>query len=248
MVDALAVELDPDSASEFSRSVPESVHRAAIGQVVTGRTGDDGNAQRQVDREFVGSTTQDVALIDERRHDAGKRRAFHGHHAGEPRVNRQCEHVASERRECSRCGIEGVEVDEQIARLAERCGRRVIDEGQATGRLVGIGADAPRGELEHQSGEIGLEDLGCPVLGSRPVFELAPEAVGGPGLGASRPSGALLGRSAARCHRGESSHTGPRVEPRFASEARIDDDADTVDRQRGLRDVGAQHDASTPGR
>jgi len=76
------------------------------------------------------------------------------------------------------------------------------------------------------------------VVGARP------EADAAAGREAARPPGALVGGGAAdRLH---AEHVDPvaRVEPRDAREARVDHGGDALDRERGLGDVGREHDAT----
>ena len=79
--------------------------------------------------------------------------------------------------------------------------------------------------------------------GRLPCSIAAPQPVRDARLGAPGPAGALVGRVTADRHRRQTSHAGPRVEPRRPGEAAVDDDAHAFDRQRRLGDVGRQHDA-----
>ena len=60
-----------------------------------------------------------------------------------------------------------------------------------------LGGRAPRGQLQRQTGEVDLGDLGLEVGPPRGVLELAPQPVGDAGLGASGATGALVGRGPA---------------------------------------------------
>ena len=234
----------PTRRASSRAAVPQPVDRTTVGAIVAGRSGDHGDPQRQVDRELVGATAQHVAFVDQRRDDARERGPLDRHHAGQTRMHRQREHVAAQRRQRTGRGIDRMEIDQQVACLTERSGGRRVDEDQVAGRSVRIRPDAPRGEFEHQPGEVALEDLRGPVFRPGAVFELAPQSIRGTRLGSAGSTRPLLGRCSARGHRGQPCHPGPWIEPRLAGKTGIDHDADPVDGQRGLGDVGAQHHAS----
>ena len=197
------------------------------------------DAQGEVGGQVVGAAAEDVAFLDQRGDHAGQRRPVDRHHPCQAGVHRQAEHRAPERGDRA-VGVDGVEVGEQLAGLGERARRGSVDEPEVV-------AATPRCELEREPGEVGLGDLGRPVPGAGAVFELAPQPVGGAGLGASGAARSLLGRRPARRHRGEPRHSGAGVEARLAGEAAVDDHPDAVDGQRRLGDVGRQHDPSATG-
>ncbi len=84
--------------------------------------------------------------------------------------------------------------------------------------------------------------------GPRAVFHATPQAVGDARLGAPGSSRPLVGRVATDRHGRQPCHPGTGVEARRAGEPAVDDDADTLDRQRRLGDVRRQHDAAAAGR
>ncbi len=107
---------------------------------------------------------------------------------------------------------------------------------------------APCRQLQHQPGQVDLADLGRPVARPGAVVDLAPQAVGDAGLGASRPPCSLIGRVPADRHGRQTGHAGADVEAGRPGQAAVDDDSHAFDRQRGLGDVGGQHDPPPPGR
>ena len=153
-------------------------------------------------------------------------------------MHRQAEHRAAQRRDRA-IGVDGVQVGEQLAGLGERPGRGSVDEAEFV-------PAAPGGEFQRERREVGLNDLGRSVSRAGAVFELAPEPVGSAGLRSPGAPGALFCRGAAGRHGGEPGHPGACVEARLAGEPAVDHHAHTVDRQRGLGDVGGQHDAAPP--
>ena len=138
-------------------------------------------------------------------------------------MHRQSEHRASQR--CDRAiGVDGVQVGEQLAGLGERPRRGSVDEAEFV-------PAAPGSEFQREPGEVGLGDLGRSVLRAGAVLELAPEPVGGAGLGAPGAPGALFGRGAARRDGGEAGHPGACVEARLAGESAVDHHPHPVDCQ-----------------
>ena len=70
-----------------------------------------------------------------------------------------------------------MEVDQQIARLAECDGGWCVDEYQIATGSGRIRPDPPRSEFEHQPGEVALENLRGAVLSAGAVLELAPQPI-----------------------------------------------------------------------
>ena len=193
----------------------------------------------EVGRQIVGTAAEDVALLHQRGDHARQRRPIDGHHPGEARVHGQAEHRSPERRDRP-VVVDGMEVGEQLAGLGERAGGWRVDEAQVV-------AATPRSEFEREPGEVGLGDLGRAVLGAGAVLDLAPQPVRRARLGSPGASRPLLGRRPTRRHRRQPGHPAAGVEARLAGEAAVDHDADAVDGQRRLGDVGRQHHPATPG-
>ncbi len=150
--------------------------------------------------------------------------------------------LLSFRRDAS-LGVDRAERAQQRLCLGERGPGWRIEKRQ----LVGIG-DAPLGEVEHQRGEIGREDLGTPERLERGGLALVPQPIADARLGAARAAATLIGGGTRHAHRLEPGQSDVRLVARHARESGIDDDADAVDRQRGLGDRGRQHDLASPGR
>ena len=88
-------------------------------------------------------------------------------------------------------------------------------------------------------------------LGRREALELAEEALGVEAEAAARPGAPraahpLVGGGLRDPLLGEVPHGGGRVDVQALHLAAVDDEADTVDRDRGLGDVGAHHDLPDP--
>ncbi len=151
------------------------------------------------------------------------------------------EHLAAEVGEQAAV-VERAELAEQGPGGGERLRRRAVDERQ----LLGFGV--PCGELEGESGEVDLGDLGRPVRLAGAVLELAPQPVAGARAGSSGAPGPLVGRRPTRRHGREPRHPGPHVEARRPCEAAVDHDAHPLDRERRLGDVGGQDHPPATGR
>src|SRR4029079_12989586 len=93
-----------------------------------------------------------------------------------------------------------------------------------------------------------LGDLCLEMGATGGVLELAPQPIGDAGFGASGTSGALVGGRSTRADRRESCHPAAEIVSRYTSEAGVDDDPYTADRQRRFGDVGAQHHPPPPTR
>ena len=108
-VDVDRVEVEPDAGApgEVGRPVADAEHGATVGGVVGRRAGDHADAQRQVGGEVVGSTTEHVALVDDRGDDAGQRRLLDRHHPCQSRVDGEPEHRSAERGDRATLPIDG---------------------------------------------------------------------------------------------------------------------------------------------
>ena len=191
---------------------------------------------REVGVAKSGAGAQRIALREQRGDPAGEslesQVAAAQHHVRESRMQAERCHVAAERRDAA-TGVDGLEPCEQVACLRERRRWRRIDPRQGRGVVA-----APAGEFERERREVCLEDLGRGLRQQRVVSRLAPQPVAGAGRGAARASAALVGRRARDAHGFEAAHAGGRVEALPALDAGVDDDANAVDGQAGLRDVG----------
>ena len=237
------VEAHLGTACDVGGAVAHAGHIAPVGSVVV-LAADHPDAQRKVGRQLIGPAAEHVALVEQRGHHAGKgrirgRRA--GDHAGEPWVQGKGQHLAAALGQAAVLG-ECIQSLQQFGRLLDGARGRCVGPAQFVDRR------APRGQFQHQPGEVDLGDLGFQVCTARAVLQLAPQPVGGARLGAPCAPGALVSRGTRRADGGESAHPGALVEAGHAGEAGVDDDPHTVDRQRRLGDVGGQHDPPASGR
>ena len=182
-----------------------------------------------------------VALVDDCRNDAGRGQRCAGDDAGQPGMQREVHHHPTD------VGQPAIRVDrsehrQQLEALAPRPGRRRIGERQPVRRR------APGGQFQCESGEVDGLDLGRSVGQAAAVLDLRPQAVGDAWLGATGATGALVRRVAADRHRRQPRHPGAGVESWRPRESAVDDDADALDGERRLGDVGGEHDPSPPGR
>ena len=141
-------------------------------------------------------------------------------------------------------------VDLQRPELGEH-GEPVGDRaalGRVEEREVLDAAEAERGHLQHDRGEVGALHLRLGLLGAAVVVGLRVQpdrdAVGHP---AAAP-GPLAGGRLADGLDGQPLDLRPAVPPADAGGPAVDDVADAGDRQRRLGDVGRQHDAPCPAR
>src|SRR5690606_17946469 len=133
--------------------------------------------------------------------------------------------------------VQRLERPQEIARLGERRSRRKIEPTQHA-RV----AYAPVRQLDRGRREIRFDDLGRRLRGERRMLAFGPKAVahaGGDAPGAATP---LVCGSSRDANGLESTHARRWIEPRAASESRIDDDAHAFDREAGFGDVGGEHD------
>ncbi len=240
-VDEVGVEVDAETAGEIRSPVADLLDGSPVGLVVAATPGEQPEPEPEIARPVVGAPSQHVALVDQYRQGAAEGRTFADEHASETGMDRQAQHPASDVGDVA-VGVEGVELLEQVSggshRLLRWCGRPC----ELAGRR------APCSQLEQQAGQFDLRDLGRPVARACPVLDLAPQSVARARLdapGAARP---LLGRRTARRHGGEPGHARASVEAGLTCQSGVHHHADALDRERGLGDVGCEHDATAPGR
>ena len=185
---------------------------------------------------------QHVALVDDGGDDARQRRRAARDHAGQPGVHRQPDHRAARAAVIAPSASSAPSSASSSSACRAGLGRRRVDERQLLGRR------APRGELEHEPGQVDLGDLGRPVGRAGAVLHPAPQPVGDARARPPGPPGALVGRVAADRHGRQPGHPGADVEARRPGQPAVDDDPHAVDGQRRLGDVGRQHDAAPAGR
>ena len=101
---------------------------------------------------------------------------------------------------------------------------------------------APGGELQGGPGEIGAPDLGAAALLETAVLMLAPQAQAPAGGLASGAAGALLGRSPRDPGEGQTFEAGRWIRAALFHPSGVDDAGDAVDGDRGLGDIGGEHD------
>ncbi len=158
-------------------------------------------------------------------------------HAADARIQRQPGQPAPDIGQCP-CGIESTEFLQQLHAVADaaRVGRIQERELRDIPELQG-------GHLQDDRREVGPQDLRIGVAG--PGFEILlriqPDAHAG--RGAARPACPLRGRSLRDRFDRQALHLGATAVARDPRGAGVDDVADTRHRQRGLGDVGGQHDS-----
>ncbi len=100
----------------------------------------------------------------------------------------------------------------------------------------------PGAQLQRDAGEVETQDLGkLPVL-ALGVLGGGPETHAATRAGAAGTARALLRRRAADAHLLEPIHAVACIEPCLAGEPGIDDRRHPIDGERGLGDVGREHD------
>ena len=102
--------------------------------------------------------------------------------------------------------------------------------------------DAPERAVEHQRRQVGLEDLGRVEARQAGGRRFLPQAIGDARPLPRGAAGALGDRGLARALGDEPRHPRRAIVARAAGEARIDHDADAVERQAGLGDRGREHE------
>ncbi len=158
------------------------------------------------------------------------------HHAREPRRQRQVSQPSAVRGDAAGA-VDRAELGEQRLGLCQRRCRRRVEEGERGG----IG-DAPMGEVEHEAGQIGGDDL-RPVGGiERSGLRLVPQAVADAGLRAPGTPAPLVGGSARHPHRVEPGQAHVGLVARDARQPGIDHHPHAFDGEGRLGDRGREHD------
>jgi hypothetical protein len=116
---------------------------------------------------------------------------------------------------------------------------RGLDEGEP-----GDVAEAQRGHLEDDAGEVGAQDLGIGELRACLEVLLRVEADGDALGDTSAAARALVGRRLADRLDGQALHLGAHGVAADPRDTGVDDVADARHGQRGLGDVGGEHDAA----
>ena len=157
-------------------------------------------------------------------------------HPGDPRVDRQLGELLPERGQLSG-GVQRAQLDQQVHPVTDGAPVRRVEE-----REVGHLAQPQRGHLEDHRGEVGPQDLRVGVrraaLEVGLVVQPDADAVGDP----AAPAGPLVGRGPGDRLDGQPLHLEPVAVPGDPGGTGIHHVPDPGDGQRGLRDVGGQHD------
>ncbi len=165
-----------------------------------------------------------------------------GHHAGEPRRQRQLAQPPALGGDAP-FSINRANVLQQRLRLFDRRLRRGIEERER----CRIG-DTPVREIEHKAAEIGGENLRRVACVERRGLRLIPQPIADAGFGAPGASATLIRRCARYAHGHQPGEPHIGLIPRNAREAAVDDNADAFNRQRGLGNRRGQHDLAAAGR
>jgi hypothetical protein len=157
------------------------------------------------------------------------------HHPGEARVDRQLSQLAAERSEASR--RQGAELLQEVHAVLD-----VAPVGRVDEREVEDVAQAQVGHLQDDRGEVGAQDLRVGELraGEEVLLGVEPDAhaLRHPAAAAL----ALVGRGLGHRLDRQPLHLRPVAVARDAGSAGVDDVLDARHRQRGLRDIGGEHD------
>src|SRR6476619_3057539 len=121
--------------------------------------------------------------------------------------------------------IDGFQLAQELARLAERGRRRRIEPAQ----LERV-ADTRDGQLESERREIGLENFGRGPRHQLSLLDLGPQAIADARRESAGAAAALFSGSAIHPHRLQSRHSRARREARDAGEAAVDDGTYALDR------------------
>ena len=132
--------------------------------------------------------------------------------------------------------VQRAELGQQVARLRQGAGRWRIEEGE-----IAPVAGAPDRQLEGERRQVGGQDLRHRMGRARALIRFGPQADADPRTEPAGAAAPLVGGRLAGAHGFEARHAGARIVARHAREAGIDDDADVLDGQAGLRDGGGQH-------
>ncbi len=109
------------------------------------------------------------------------------------------------------------------------------------GQVVRVG-QAPEGQLQDQTGEVRLQDLGRTLRRPASSLLLRPQPQAAARAEPTGTTGALLGGGPRDGLGHQADQTASRIVARLPGQAAVDHGADAVDGHRGLGDVGGQHD------
>ncbi len=157
--------------------------------------------------------------------------------APEPRVDRQRGEPLAQRRDVVVLGERAQFLQRALA-VAHEARVGWLDE-----REPGDVAEPQRVHLQDHGREVGALDLRLGVLGPRVEVLLRIEADGDAGADASAAAGALVGRGARDLLDRQPLQAAAVAVAADARVARVDDGADARHRERGLGDVGREHDS-----
>ena len=160
----------------------------------------------------------------------------------EPRVRRQARERTTVGGDALRI-VQCTEPTQQVSRTVEHRRGRGIQPGQGRG-LIG----APLRKIEGERREVGLDDLGRRLRREAALRAFAPQPVAGALGDAACAARALVGGGARDSPGLQAAHAGHRIERRAAYQSRIDDRADTRQRETGLGDVGGEDHTAASGR
>ena len=161
------------------------------------------------------------------------------HHPRQPRVDRQAGQAATRPGQLA-VVREGAELLEQLV-----AGLHVALVGRLDEREPGEVAEAERGHLQDDAGQVGAQDLGVGELRAGEEVLLGVEPDRDARGHAAAAAGALVGRGLADRLDRQPLHLGAHRVARDARDAGVDDVPDAGDGQRRLGDVGGQHDAAS---
>ncbi len=191
----------------------------------------------------AGAAWQRVAFFEQRGEVGGQcaeaQPSAHRQQVCQARVGRQIEQAPALRGDAA-C-LQGVQLGQQrLGRLHAHRGR-----GVEPGQVRDVGS--PARHLQHQRREVGSQDFWRSGRREQRLGALAPQAVGHPRRGASRPPGALIGAVAGHAAGHQAAQAGAGVELLAAGQAAVDDHPHAVDGQAGFGDAGRQHDLAPRG-
>ncbi len=194
----------------------------------------------------IGVVAPEAAFADEDGQFGGRARiALAGcgeNHVRKPRMERQAGELAAFGGKAATI-VDGIEPGEEGAGFGPGGRGRGIEEAQ--GRGVG---NAPGREVEHEARKVGGKDFGSFEGVEGAGLALIPEADADAGFGAAGAAAALVGGGAGDAAGGEGGKARGRLVDRDAAIAAIDDDADTLDCERGFSDGGGERDLAAAGR
>ena len=199
------------------------------------------------------ATAQHVALAQHRRQLARQPRAFRPararpqQHARDARVRRQTCHRLAHLRDPPGARLDRAEALEQVPRRRHLPRRRRVEPRQRRRRVRQRGAPPPRRQVQRERREVGARDFGGRVRGERGVRGFGPQAVTRAGRDAPRAPAPLVGARHGNARDVQAGHALPGVEARRFAEPAVDHQAHAGDRQRGLGNGRADHDAPLAG-